>query len=48
MKPYDKLTYLGRVRRMRQLARVALDTYGLPSARFKLLRQAGNTLYRVY
>jgi Ser/Thr protein kinase RdoA (MazF antagonist) len=48
MKPYDELTYLGRVRRMRQLAHVALDTYGLPGARFKLLRQAGNTLYRAY
>jgi Ser/Thr protein kinase RdoA (MazF antagonist) len=48
MKPYDELTYLGRVRRMRQLAHVALDTYGLAGVRFKLLRQAGNTLYRVY
>ena len=48
MKPYDELTYLGRVRRMRQLAHVALDTYGLGGMRFKLVRQAGNTLYRVY
>ncbi len=48
MKPYDELTYLGRVRRMRRLAQVALDSYGLAGARFKLLRQAGNTLYRVY
>jgi Ser/Thr protein kinase RdoA (MazF antagonist) len=48
VKPYDELTYLGRVRRMRQLAHVALDSYGFVGARFKLLRQAGNTLYRVY
>jgi Ser/Thr protein kinase RdoA (MazF antagonist) len=32
---------------MRQLARAALDAYGLSDARFRLLRQAGNTLFRV-
>jgi Ser/Thr protein kinase RdoA (MazF antagonist) len=48
MVPYEELTYLGRVRRMRRLAHLALDSYGLAGARFKLLRQAGNTLYRVY
>jgi Ser/Thr protein kinase RdoA (MazF antagonist) len=47
MIPYDELTYLGRVRRMRQLARVALNDWGLGEARFSLLRQAGNTLFRV-
>jgi Ser/Thr protein kinase RdoA (MazF antagonist) len=47
MKPYDQLTRLGRVRRMRQLAHVALDSYGLDGARLRLQRQAGNTLYRV-
>lgn len=32
---------------MRQLAQVALNAYGLSDTRFKLLRQAGNTLFRV-
>jgi len=32
---------------MRQLAQVALNAYGLFDVRFKLLRQAGNTLFRV-
>ena len=48
MKPFQELTYLGRVRRMRRLAQVALASYGIADARFKLLRQAGNTLFRVY
>jgi hypothetical protein len=48
MKPYEELTYLGRVRRMRRLARVALEAYGLADARYKFVLQAGNTLYRVY
>ena len=29
MKPYQDLTYWGRLRRMRQLARLALQEYGL-------------------
>jgi Ser/Thr protein kinase RdoA (MazF antagonist) len=48
MKPYEDLTYLGRIRRMRQLAQVALNAYGLSAARFKLLRQAGNIIFRVH
>lgn len=48
MKPFDELTYLGRMRRMRRLAKVALAAFGIAQARFKLLRQAGNTLFRVY
>jgi Ser/Thr protein kinase RdoA (MazF antagonist) len=48
MKPYHELTHLGRVRRMRRLAEVALAAFGIAGARFKLLRQAGNTLFRVY
>ena len=47
MKPFEELSYQGRIRRMRQLAQVALNAYGLPDARFKFLRQAGNTLFRV-
>src|SRR5512139_3114423 len=47
MKPFEELSYLGRIRRMRQLAQVALDDYGFTDARFTFLRQAGNTLFRV-
>lgn len=48
MKPYAELTRLGRLRRMRQLAEAALEAYGLSGAQLQILRQAGNTLYRVY
>jgi Ser/Thr protein kinase RdoA (MazF antagonist) len=48
MKSFDELTYLGKVRRFRQLAGVALKGYGLAESRFKLLRVAGNILFRVY
>ncbi len=47
MKPYADLSRQGRVRRMRQLARVALEAYGIGNASFVLLRQAGNTLFQV-
>jgi len=45
---FNELTYYGKVLRFRQLARVALDTYGLSEARFKLVRIAGNAVFRVY
>jgi len=48
MKPFDELTRLGRIRRMRQLASAALEEYGVHQARFHLVRQAGNTLFRVH
>ncbi len=47
MKPFDELTRLGRIRRMRQLATVALMGYGVDEARIHLVRQAGNTLFGV-
>jgi Ser/Thr protein kinase RdoA (MazF antagonist) len=47
MKSYEQLTYLGRLRRLRELASAALVDYGLNKAHFKLFRQAGNTLFRV-
>ncbi len=47
MKPFDQLTRLGRMRRMRQLAAVALKHYGISEADVSFLRQAGNTLFRV-
>jgi Ser/Thr protein kinase RdoA (MazF antagonist) len=47
VKPFQELTYLGQMRRLRRLAEGALAAYGLADARLVLLRQAGNTLYRV-
>jgi len=47
MKPFEKLTYLGRVRRMRQFARPALNAYNLTDFQLGFLRQVGNTLYKV-
>jgi Ser/Thr protein kinase RdoA (MazF antagonist) len=47
MKPFEELSYLGQIRRMRQLAQTALNAYGLSDVRFKFIRQAGNTLFRV-
>lgn len=48
MKPFDELTRLGRIRRIRQLASAALTNYGVNEARLRLVRQAGNTLFRVW
>jgi Ser/Thr protein kinase RdoA (MazF antagonist) len=48
MKPFKELTRLGRVRRMRNLAGVALDAYGLEANHLALARYAGNALFRVY
>ena len=47
MKPFENLTYLGRIRRMRQLARYSLNAYDLTDMHLKFLRQVGNTLFRV-
>ena len=47
MKAYDELTRLGQIGRIRQLASVALAEYGMVNASLRLLRQAGNTLFRV-
>src|SRR5512137_2776511 len=48
MQSYQELTHLGRLRRLRRLARAALDAYGLNEAGLTLLRDAGNTLFRVW
>ena len=48
MKPFKNLTRSGRLRRLRELAHSALRQYRLEFARFVLVRDAGNTLYRVY
>lgn len=47
MKPYAELTRLGRLRRMLQLASIALEYYGVRESQIHFLRQAGNTLFRV-
>jgi hypothetical protein len=47
MKPLEELTYLGQIRRMRQLARQALNAYDLTDVHLKFLRQVGDALFRV-
>jgi Ser/Thr protein kinase RdoA (MazF antagonist) len=47
VKPYDELTRLGQLRRIRQLAGAALDAYGLRGARLTFLRYFANITYRV-
>jgi len=47
MKSFEKLTHLGRMRRMRCLAQTALDEYDLAETHVSFLRHAGNTLFRV-
>lgn len=47
MKSFEELTKLGRIRRIRQLASTALARYGVDAAQVDLVRQAGNTLFRV-
>lgn len=48
MVEYNELTYLGRTRRLRKVAQAALQDYGLAEARFKLVLEAGNAVYRVF
>lgn len=48
MKPYNELSYLGRRRRIGQLAKAALKEYGLNEACLRFYIHAGNTLYRVH
>jgi Ser/Thr protein kinase RdoA (MazF antagonist) len=47
MKPYNELTRLGQLRRIRQLAEKTLDVYGLHGARLTFLRYFANITYRV-
>jgi Ser/Thr protein kinase RdoA (MazF antagonist) len=47
MKPFEELTRLGRIRRMRILATSALQAFGCKDANIQFIRQAGNTLFRV-
>ncbi len=47
MKRYNELTRLGQLRRTRQLAKAALEAYGLGEARLTFLRYFANVTYRV-
>ncbi len=47
MIPYAELTRLGQLRRIRQLAEFALESYGLRGARLAFLRYWANITYRV-
>lgn len=47
MKPFDEISRLGRLRRMRHMAREALKAYGLEDARLTFLTYHGNVIYRV-
>lgn len=48
MKPYHKLSRLGRLRRKHRLAQAAMRAYGLENPSLRFQRHAGNTIYRVY
>jgi Ser/Thr protein kinase RdoA (MazF antagonist) len=47
MKPYDQLTRLGRIRRLRKLAEKALDAYALTGARLTFQHYEGNLVFRI-
>jgi Ser/Thr protein kinase RdoA (MazF antagonist) len=47
LQSFERLTPRGKIGRLRALARVALDDYGLDDARVSLLKQTFNTLFRV-
>jgi Ser/Thr protein kinase RdoA (MazF antagonist) len=47
MKPYDELTRLGLLRRLREVATTALDAYGLTGARLTFQQYTANIIFRV-
>ena len=47
MKPFDELTYLGQVRRLRRLGQAVLASYALDDARLKFINYGENTTFRV-
>lgn len=47
MKPFNQLSRIGRLRRMRQLARAALEPFGLSGAGLRFLQYGENVIYRV-
>lgn len=46
MKPYKELTRLGLLRRLRRVAALALDAYGLTGARLTFQQYSGNVIFR--
>ncbi len=47
MKPYEELTRLGRLRRLRKLAETALEEYGMADAILTFQHYGGNVIFRV-
>jgi Ser/Thr protein kinase RdoA (MazF antagonist) len=47
MKAYEELTRLGQLRRTRQLAKAALEVYGLDGARVRFVQYTANIIYRI-
>jgi Ser/Thr protein kinase RdoA (MazF antagonist) len=47
MRPFEELTYLGQIRKLRQVAQEALDAYGLADARLQFIARSENTTFRV-
>ena len=47
MKNYEELTRIGRLRRLRKLAELALKDYGLTDAKLTFLHYEGNVIFRV-
>ena len=47
MKNYEELTRIGRLRRLRKLAEVALEEYALSNAKLTFLHYEGNVIFRV-
>ena len=47
MKPFEKLTVRGRIRRPRKQAQATLEVYGLSEADMRFLDYSGNAHYRV-
>lgn len=47
MKNYEELTHIGRLRRLRRLAELALKQYGFSNAKLTFLHSEGNVIFRV-
>jgi Ser/Thr protein kinase RdoA (MazF antagonist) len=47
LEAYEGLTHRGKMRRMRRVAREAIDAFGFTGAKLRLIADAGNITYRV-
>ncbi len=45
MRSYEDLTPLGKLRRIRQMARMALKAFGFPNAHLRLIVDSGNIMH---